>query len=78
MIAQQFSPSEIDCLIKTAVELWEEMDVSDLSERQLEVLDRRRTAMYAEYTGQTPDDPCDDAPHRAGPQGAAPRQELER
>lgn len=54
MIAEQFTPLDIECLVKTAVELWEEIDIRDLSERQQEVLDRARAAMYADHAGQAP------------------------
>lgn len=54
MIAEQFTPLDIECLVKTAVELWEEIDISDLSEHQQEVLDRARAAMYADRAGQAP------------------------
>lgn len=54
MIAEQFASLDIECLIKTAVELWEEIDISDLSQRQQEVLDRARSAVYADHAGQAP------------------------
>lgn len=57
MIAEQFAPLDIECLIKTAVELWEEIDVCDLSERQQEVLGRARDAMYADHAGHAPTAP---------------------
>lgn len=64
MIAK-FTPLDIECLIKTAVELWEQIDVSDLSERQQEVLNRARDAIFAEYEGDEPGTPV--AITHAGP-----------
>ncbi|MCX5103446.1 hypothetical protein [Streptomyces sp. NBC_00439] len=54
MIAARFNPLDIECLVKTAVELWEEIDPSDLSEHQQDTLDRARDAMLAEHGGQQP------------------------
>ncbi|MFB7918941.1 hypothetical protein [Streptomyces sp. NPDC056061] len=57
MIAACFNPLDIECLVKTAVELWEEIDPSDLSEHQQDTLDRARDAMLAEHEGQQPSIP---------------------
>jgi hypothetical protein len=52
VIAELFKPLEIECLIRTAVELWEQSDTTDLSEPQQDVLDRARHAMYREDAGE--------------------------
>ncbi|WP_439681539.1 hypothetical protein [Embleya sp. MST-111070] len=52
MIAELFEPLDIECLVKSAVELWEGAEMTDLSERQQDMLDRARTAMLAEHTGR--------------------------
>lgn len=54
MIAARFNPLDIECLVKTAVELWEDVDPSDLSEHQQDTLNRARDAMLAEHAGQQP------------------------
>ncbi|MFF4482951.1 hypothetical protein ACFY1A_38920 [Streptomyces sp. NPDC001520] len=54
MIATRFSPLDIECLVKTAVELWEEIDPSDLPENQQDTLNRARDAMLAEHAGRQP------------------------
>ncbi|MGW0881304.1 hypothetical protein [Streptomyces sp. NPDC002671] len=43
--------------MKTAVELWEDIDPSDLSEHQQDTLDRARDAMLAEHADQQPSFP---------------------
>ena len=48
MIAELFAPLDIECLVNTAVELWETGSPRDLSERQQEVLNRARAAVHAE------------------------------
>lgn len=40
MIAELYEPLDIECLVKSAVELW--VGDADLSERQIQVLDRAR------------------------------------
>ncbi|WP_147339708.1 hypothetical protein [Actinomadura spongiicola] len=70
MITEQFLPLDIECLIKTAVELWEQIDVGDLSERQQQVLNRARHAMYAEYAGEEPGAPMTTAIPGPSPQRA--------
>lgn len=57
MIAALFNPLDIECLVKTAVELWEEIDPSDLSEHQQAMLNRARDAILAEHAGQQPSFP---------------------
>ncbi|MFD7661265.1 hypothetical protein [Streptomyces sp. NPDC059788] len=57
MIAARFNPQDIECLVKTAVELWEEIDPSDLSEHQQDALDRARDAMIAEHADRQPPSP---------------------
>ncbi|MFJ5071273.1 hypothetical protein ACIQC7_33130 [Kitasatospora sp. NPDC088556] len=57
MIAAHFNPLDIECLVKTAVELWEEIDPSDLSEHQQDTLNRARDAILAEHTDQQPSHP---------------------
>ncbi|MCC9710969.1 hypothetical protein E4N62_40510 [Streptomyces sp. MNU76] len=57
VIAARFNPLDIECLVKTAVELWEEIDPSDLSEHQQDTLDRARDAMLAEHADQQPSFP---------------------
>ncbi|WP_053811053.1 MULTISPECIES: hypothetical protein [Streptomyces] len=59
MLAARFNPLDIECLVKTAVELWEDIDHSDLSEHQQDTLNRAREAWLAEHTDQTPS--CPDA-----------------
>lgn len=54
MIAARFNPLDIECLVKTAVELWEEVDPSDLSEHQQDTLNLARDAMLAEHADQEP------------------------
>ncbi|MFE7114999.1 hypothetical protein ACFU99_06180 [Streptomyces sp. NPDC057654] len=54
MIAALFNPLDIECLAKTAVELWENPDPSDLSEYQRDNLSRARHAMLAEHADQQP------------------------
>jgi hypothetical protein len=57
VIAARFNPLDIECLVKTAVELWEEIDLSDLSEHQQDTLNRARDAMLAEHADQQPSFP---------------------
>ncbi len=57
MIAALFDPLDIECLVKTAVELWEDIDPSDLSEHQQDTLNRARDAMLAERADQHPSMP---------------------
>ncbi|MFE3166721.1 hypothetical protein [Streptomyces sp. NPDC059224] len=57
MIAALFNPLDIECLVKTAVELWEEVDPSDLSEHQQDTLNRAREAWLAEHADQQPSFP---------------------
>ncbi|MET8983257.1 hypothetical protein ABZX85_47600 [Streptomyces sp. NPDC004539] len=57
MIAACFNPLDIECLVKTAVELWDETDCGDLSEHQQDTLDRARSAILAEHAGRTPSSP---------------------
>ncbi|MEU7318339.1 hypothetical protein [Streptomyces sp. NPDC007083] len=57
MIAAHFNPQDIECLVKTAVELWEDIDPSDLSEHQQDTLDRACDAVLAEHTDQQPSSP---------------------
>ena len=52
MIAELFTPPEIERLVRTAVDLWEQADTTDLSEPQQDVLDRARHAMYREDAGE--------------------------
>ncbi|WP_037684702.1 hypothetical protein [Streptomyces aureocirculatus] len=52
MIAARFNPLDIECLVKTAVELWEDIDPSDLSEHQQDALNRARDLLLAEHTDQ--------------------------
>lgn len=54
MIAACFDRLDIECLVTTAVELWEDIDRGDLSEHQREVLDRARVAMLSEHGGRQP------------------------
>ncbi|MEU7156045.1 hypothetical protein AB0A98_06320 [Streptomyces chrestomyceticus] len=54
MIAARFNPLDIECLVKTAAELWGGIDPSDLSEHQQETLDRARDAVLAEHADQQP------------------------
>ncbi|WP_431983797.1 hypothetical protein [Streptomyces qinglanensis] len=51
MIAELFEPLDIECLVKTAVELWEGAEMTDLSERQQDMLNRARDGMLAEHAG---------------------------
>jgi hypothetical protein len=37
VIAELFKPLEIECLVRTAVELWEQADTTGLSEPQQDV-----------------------------------------
>jgi hypothetical protein len=48
LTAELFTPSELDGLIQTTVALWEGIDSSDLSVKQLELLGRARDAVRAE------------------------------
>lgn len=57
MIAARFNPLDIECLVKTAVELWEDIDPSDLSEHQQDTLNRARDAVLAEHVDQQPSFP---------------------
>ena len=57
VIAALFNPLDIECLVKTAVELWEEIDPSDLSEHQQDMLNRARDAMLAEHADRQPSFP---------------------
>ncbi|WP_070015259.1 hypothetical protein [Streptomyces nanshensis] len=52
MIAELFDPLEVECLVKTAADLWEDGGQADLSGRQREVLERARTAVLAEHAGR--------------------------
>jgi hypothetical protein len=54
LIAEQFTPLDIECLARTAVELWEGTDTEDLSARQKDVLEQARTALQAEFEGKPP------------------------
>ncbi|MFG3403770.1 hypothetical protein [Streptomyces sp. NPDC048142] len=54
MIAARFNPLDIECLVKTAVELWEDVDPSDLSAHQQDTLNRARELRLAEHAGQEP------------------------
>ena len=54
MIAELFEPLDIECLVRTAVELWETEDPSNLSERQQEILDRARNAVNEEQADRPP------------------------
>jgi hypothetical protein len=58
MIAELFDPLDIECLVKSAVELWEGAEMTDLSERQQDTLDRARNAMLAEHAGRPLPGPC--------------------
>ncbi|MEV1179106.1 hypothetical protein, partial [Nonomuraea sp. NPDC049784] len=55
MIAEQFPPIDIECLIKTAVDLWHG---AELSTRQRDVLARADAAMEADHAGQRPTSPA--------------------
>lgn len=57
MIAARFNPLDIECLVKTAVELWEDVDPSDLSEHQQDTLNRARELWLAEHADQEPPHP---------------------
>lgn len=57
MIAEQFEPLDIECLVTTAVELWEGIEITNLSERQRDTLNRARDVMLAEHAGQPLPDP---------------------
>ncbi|WP_331733220.1 hypothetical protein OG948_60425 (plasmid) [Embleya sp. NBC_00888] len=57
MIAARFAPLDIECLVTTAVELWEDIDPDDLSGHQRDILDRARVAMLAEHAGRQPSFP---------------------
>nr|WP_239085447.1 hypothetical protein [Streptomyces halstedii] len=48
---------DIECLVKTAVVLWEDIDPSDLSEHEQDTLNRARDAMLAEHADQQPSHP---------------------
>lgn len=50
-IADLLSDSDLECLVKTAVDLWNDADRTALSERQKQVLQRACDAMTAEYAG---------------------------
>ncbi|GAA3087580.1 hypothetical protein GCM10020000_88020 [Streptomyces olivoverticillatus] len=53
MIAELFEPLDVECLVKTAVELWEGADLDDLSERQRDMLCRAREAVLAECADES-------------------------
>ena len=52
MIAELFEPLDIECLVKTAVELSQGEAMTDLSQRQRDMLDRASEAMHAEHADQ--------------------------
>lgn len=54
MIAEQFEPLDIECLVRTAVELGEWATEADLSGRQQVVLARARAALLADDAGHEP------------------------
>lgn len=62
MLAEQFTPLDIDCLVRTAVELWvhttDTGGTSDLSNHQQTLLDRAHQAMDADDTDPVPTPPA--------------------
>jgi hypothetical protein len=54
MIATQFSPNDIEALVRTAVELAETEDATGLSDRQQHLINQARNALMAEYLTDNP------------------------
>ncbi|WP_030183398.1 hypothetical protein [Streptomyces sp. NRRL S-813] len=69
MIAALFNPLDIECLVKTAVELWQDVDPSDLWEHQQDALERACDVLRAADVGQHPASRCGPGSWQPTPSG---------
>ncbi|MEU5164299.1 hypothetical protein AB0G74_32425 [Streptomyces sp. NPDC020875] len=66
MIAEFFDPFDIECIVTTAVELWESPGREDFTDRQRDVLGRACEALRAEHEGEPLDAPKRSTVHDVG------------